>query len=168
MNNRERDQLHSSKDHSSPGSSFSQNGTNSGGNAFKSQSTSNYHKQTGPHENDSVHGTDNLHRSTSSLNRGSSRYSGNKHSEYSPNNRPNAIASLGPPYIIRDHYGLTGERGNTGDWYVGLPPGSAVRAHIQSIDLLPLGGRPPSSSDALRRDKQRSKHGQLIQTNKKQ
>lgn len=118
MNNRERDQFHSSKDHSSPGSSFSQTGMNSGGNAFKSQSTSNYHKQTGPHEDDSVHGTDNSHR-------------------------PNAQDST----LIK----------NAGDWYVGLPPGSAVRAHVQSIDLLPLGGRPPSPSEALRRDKRRSK-----------
>lgn len=174
LNNRERDQLHSSQDHSSSGSSFS-SGTKSGGNAFKSQSASNYHKQQqgqqGQHEDDSVHGTDNSHRSTSSSSRGSTRYSGNKNSEYSPNNRPNAIASLGPPYITRDHYGLTGERDNdwthhrqdstliknAGEWYVGLPPGSAVRAHVQSIDLLPLGGRPPSPSDALRRDEQRSK-----------
>ncbi|XP_037040402.1 uncharacterized protein LOC119077324 isoform X2 [Bradysia coprophila] len=167
--NRERDPLHSSQDHPTSGSSFS-SGTNSGGNAHNSPSSPNYHKTDGHHDN-SVHDTDSSHRQTSSSNRGSTRYSGNKGSDYSPNNRPNVIASLGPPYITRDHFGLNAERNsdwsqhhqdstlikNTGDWYVGLPPGSAVRAHVQSIDLLPLGGRPPSPSDALRRDEQRSK-----------
>lgn len=47
---------------------------------------------------------------------------------------------------------------NVGKWYVGLPPGSAVRAHVQNIDLLPIGGRPPSPSEALRKDVQRSRH----------
>lgn len=170
--NRERDPLHSNQDHSAPGSSNSfASGANSGGNAFNSQTASNSHKPIGQRGDNSAHDTDNSHRPTSSSVRGSTRYSGNKNSEYSPNNRPNAIASLGPPYITRDHYGLTGERDNdwshhrqdstliknAGDWYVGLPPGSAVRAHVQSIDLLPLGGRPPSPSDALRRDEQRSK-----------
>lgn len=170
--NRERDQLHSSQDHSGHGPSFSSS-QSTAGNAFTSQTSSNSHKATGQRENNSAHGDGNSHRSTSSSssNRGSTRYSGNKNSDYSPNNRPNAIASLGPPYITRDHFGLTGERNsdwahyrqdstlikNAGDWYVGLPPGSAVRAHVQSIDLLPLGGRPPSPSDALRRDEQRSK-----------
>lgn len=41
---------------------------------------------------------------------------------------------------------------NVGDDYVGLPPGSAVRAHVQSIDLIPLGERAPSPADALRRE----------------
>ncbi|CAD7083002.1 unnamed protein product [Hermetia illucens] len=41
---------------------------------------------------------------------------------------------------------------NVGKWYVGLPPGASVRAHVQNIDLLPLGGRQPSPSEALRRD----------------
>lgn len=46
---------------------------------------------------------------------------------------------------------------NVGHSYVGLPPGTAVRAHVQSIDLLPLDGRrPPSPGDALRRDEQRA------------
>lgn len=166
--NRERDPLHSSQDHSTTGSSNSfSSGQNSGnGNAFNSQTSTNSQKPTGQRGD-----TDNSHRPTSSSNRGSTRYSGNKNSDYSPNNRPNVIASLGPPYITRDHFGLTGERDNdwsqhrqdstliknAGDWYVGLPPGSAVRAHVQSIDLLPLGGRPPSPSDALRRDEQISK-----------
>ncbi|XP_058055130.1 collagen alpha-1(I) chain [Anopheles bellator] len=43
---------------------------------------------------------------------------------------------------------------NVGDWYVGLAPGASVRAHVQSIDLLPYGGRAPSPGDALRRDTQ--------------
>lgn len=41
---------------------------------------------------------------------------------------------------------------NVGDYYVGLPPGGVVRAHVQNIDLLPLGNRAPSPSDALRKD----------------
>lgn len=41
---------------------------------------------------------------------------------------------------------------NVGDYYVGLPPGGIVRAHVQNIDLLPLGNRAPSPSDALRKD----------------
>lgn len=165
--NGERDTLYNNHDHGT--SSFSSK-PHSAGSSSKPHTTSNSHKATGPPRgDDSVHGTENSHHS--STNRGSTRYSGNKNSDYSPNNRPNAIASLGPPYITRDHFGLTGERDNdwahhrqdstliknAGDWYVGLPPGSAVRAHVQSIDLLPLGGRPPSPSDALRRDEQRAK-----------
>lgn len=46
---------------------------------------------------------------------------------------------------------------NVGQWYVGLPPGSAVRAHVQNIDLLPVGGRPPSPGEALRKDEKRSR-----------
>lgn len=45
---------------------------------------------------------------------------------------------------------------NVGKWFVGLPPGTAVRAHVQNIDLLPLGSRTQSPSDALRKDEQRS------------
>lgn len=45
---------------------------------------------------------------------------------------------------------------NVGKWYVGLPPGTAVRAHVQNIDLLPLGGRSQSPSEALRKDEHRS------------
>lgn len=41
---------------------------------------------------------------------------------------------------------------NVGDYYVGLAPGAIVRAHVQNIDLLPLGNRAPSPSDALRKD----------------
>ncbi|XP_046808758.1 uncharacterized protein LOC111683423 [Lucilia cuprina] len=42
---------------------------------------------------------------------------------------------------------------NVGKWYLGLPPGQSVRAHVQNIDILPLGGRRvPSPSEALRRD----------------
>lgn len=42
---------------------------------------------------------------------------------------------------------------NVGKWYIGLPPGHSVRAHVQNIDLVPLGGRRiPSPSEALRQD----------------
>lgn len=42
---------------------------------------------------------------------------------------------------------------NVGKWYIGLPPGHSVRAHVQNIDLLPFGGRRvPSPSEALRQD----------------
>ncbi|KAM8710644.1 hypothetical protein ACLKA7_017295 [Drosophila subpalustris] len=42
---------------------------------------------------------------------------------------------------------------NVGKWYVGLPPGQSVRAHVQNIDLVPLGGRVNlSPSEALRQD----------------
>lgn len=42
---------------------------------------------------------------------------------------------------------------NVGKWYVGLPPGQSVRAHVQNIDILPLGGRVAlSPSEALRQD----------------
>ncbi|XP_061399423.1 uncharacterized protein LOC133335135 [Musca vetustissima] len=42
---------------------------------------------------------------------------------------------------------------NVGKWYIGLPPGQSVRAHVQNIDILPLGGRRvPSPSEALRQD----------------
>ncbi|XP_026847627.1 fibroin heavy chain [Drosophila persimilis] len=42
---------------------------------------------------------------------------------------------------------------NVGKWYVGLPPGQSVRAHVQNIDIVPLGGRVGlSPSEALRQD----------------
>ncbi|KAH8379683.1 hypothetical protein KR009_006490 [Drosophila setifemur] len=42
---------------------------------------------------------------------------------------------------------------NVGKWYVGLPPGQSVRAHVQNIDIIPLGGRVGlSPSEALRQD----------------
>ncbi|XP_030385822.1 fibroin heavy chain [Scaptodrosophila lebanonensis] len=41
---------------------------------------------------------------------------------------------------------------NVGKWYVGLPPGHSVRAHVQNIDIVPLGGRILSPSEALRQD----------------
>ncbi|XP_055847051.1 uncharacterized protein LOC129912706 [Episyrphus balteatus] len=41
---------------------------------------------------------------------------------------------------------------NVGKWYIGLPPGQSVRAHVQNIDILPIGGRTLSPSEALRRD----------------
>lgn len=94
--------------------------------------------------------------------RGSARYpGGNKHQQ----------SSNEPPYVTNNHGDLDDDRDqdwrggnrdstivkNVGNWYVGLPPGAAVRAHVQNIDLLPLGGRPaPSPGDALRRDEQRS------------
>lgn len=41
---------------------------------------------------------------------------------------------------------------NVGSWYVGLPPGVAVRAHVQNIDLLPAGQGVESPGQAARRD----------------
>lgn len=42
---------------------------------------------------------------------------------------------------------------NIGKWYVGLPPGHSVRAHVQNIDILPLHGRRVlSPSEALLQD----------------
>lgn len=172
---RERDHLHSNQDHSNTGAS---NSFLSGGNAGNSNAPTTFspnkspgqqqHRGNSPHHVESSH--DQSSNSNRDSNRGSTRYSGNKNSDYSPNNRPNALANFGPPYITRDEFGLNNERDtdwtrnrqdstlikNAGDWYVGLPPGSSVRAHVQSIDLLPLGGRPPSPGDALRRDEQRS------------
>lgn len=41
---------------------------------------------------------------------------------------------------------------NVGSWYVGLPPGVAVRAHVQNIDLLPAGQGVESPGQALKRE----------------
>lgn len=95
-------------------------------------------------------------------NRGGTRYSGNRHGSTVSQNRP--------PHVTGNHVVLERERTrdwiggardstivkNVGNWYVGLPPGAAVRAHVQNIDLLPLGDRPISPGDALRQDEQRS------------
>lgn len=44
-------------------------------------------------------------------------------------------------------------------WFYGIPPGSAVRAHIQNIDLVPTHDRALSPSEALQRDEERdSRH----------
>jgi hypothetical protein len=40
-------------------------------------------------------------------------------------------------------------------WFYGVPPGSAVRAHIQNIDLVPSHDRALSPSEALQRDEER-------------
>lgn len=95
-------------------------------------------------------------------NRGGTRYSGNRPGSTGSQNRP--------PYVTGNRIVLERERTrdwvggardstivkNVGNWYVGLPPGAAVRAHVQNIDLLPLGNRPISPGDALRQDEQRS------------
>ncbi|KAK4878919.1 hypothetical protein RN001_007065 [Aquatica leii] len=39
---------------------------------------------------------------------------------------------------------------NVGDTLFSVPPGVSVRAHVQAIDLLPLGPRSPSPSDQLK------------------
>lgn len=53
---------------------------------------------------------------------------------------------------VQRHHDSTVIR-NVGKWYVGLPPGQSVRAHVQNIDLVPLGGRVSlSPSEALRQD----------------
>lgn len=44
---------------------------------------------------------------------------------------------------------------NMGNWFIGLPPGGTVRAHVHNIDLVPLGGRAISPSEALKRDELR-------------
>lgn len=41
---------------------------------------------------------------------------------------------------------------NVGDLYFGLPPGAVVRAHVQSIDLIPIDARAPSPAKALKRE----------------
>lgn len=41
---------------------------------------------------------------------------------------------------------------NVGSWYVGLPPGVAVRAHVQNIDLLPAGHGVESPGQAAKRE----------------
>lgn len=38
---------------------------------------------------------------------------------------------------------------NIGKKYFGIPPGVAVRAHVQSIDLYPFGPKPISPSEAI-------------------
>lgn len=46
---------------------------------------------------------------------------------------------------------------NSGDTFFGLPPGASARAHVQNIDLRPIGGgQSISPSEALRRDVRRS------------
>lgn len=43
-------------------------------------------------------------------------------------------------------------------WFYGIPPGAAVRAHIQNIDLVPTHDRALSPSEALRLDEERDAH----------
>lgn len=43
-------------------------------------------------------------------------------------------------------------------WFYGVPPGSALRAHIQNIDLVPTHDRALSPSEALRLDEERDAH----------
>lgn len=137
VSHRERDPLHSSE-HSSAGG-FNKPGGHRG-NAVGSQNAG---KPIG-------------------ANRGGTRYSGNRNGQAGSQNRP--------PHVTGNRVVLERERTrdweggardstivkNVGNWYVGLPPGAAVRAHVQSIDLLPLGNRPISPGDALRQDEQRS------------
>ncbi|XP_037722016.1 fibroin heavy chain [Drosophila subpulchrella] len=77
------------------------------------------------------------------------------------------VASSLPPLVTANHRILEIDRDrewvqrhrdstvikNVGKWYVGLPPGQSVRAHVQNIDIVPLGGRIGiSPSEALRQD----------------
>lgn len=101
-----------------------------------------------------------------STQRGSSRFGSSSKDSHASRDRDNS-----PPFVSSNRYDLEQDRTtdwrdrsrdstivkNVGDWYVGLPPGSAVRAHVQNIDLLPLGGRQPSPSEALRLDEKRSR-----------
>lgn len=43
-------------------------------------------------------------------------------------------------------------------WFYGIPPGSALRAHIQNIDLVPTHDRALSPSEALQLDEERDAH----------
>lgn len=46
-------------------------------------------------------------------------------------------------------------RNTSNGWFYGVPPGSALRAHIQNIDLVPTHDRALSPSEALRLDEER-------------
>lgn len=91
--------------------------------------------------------------------------SNNNNNNYDVND--DDFASALPPLVTANHKILDIDRDrdwverhrdstiikNVGKWYVGLPPGQSVRAHIQNIDILPLNGRRvPSPSEALRQD----------------
>lgn len=41
---------------------------------------------------------------------------------------------------------------NIGDSYIGFPPGVAVRAHVQSIDLFPINNSNPSPGEAMEKE----------------
>lgn len=61
--------------------------------------------------------------------------------------------------IIPQRYPVDAVIKNTSNgWFYGIPPGSAVRAHIQNIDLVPTHDRALSPSDALRLDEERDAH----------
>lgn len=106
-------------------------------------------------------------RKPNTPNRGSSRFDGQPLKTNRLNGKDD---EHNPPYVSNQYDELEQDRNNdwtnrgrdstvlknVGNWYVGLPPGAAVRAHVQSIDLLPLGGRPPSPGEALRHDEQRA------------
>ncbi|XP_034133270.1 keratin, type I cytoskeletal 9 isoform X2 [Drosophila guanche] len=77
------------------------------------------------------------------------------------------VGSSLPPLVTANHRTLEIDRDrdwvlrhrdstvikNVGKWYLGLPPGQSVRAHVQNIDIVPLGGRVGlSPSEALRQD----------------
>lgn len=95
---------------------------------------------------------------------------GSKISPSSPNSQGSSASRSEKPFVTGNQATLSVNRQtdwstkgrdstivtNVGKWFVGLPPGTAVRAHVQNIDLLPLGGRTQSPSDALRKDEQRS------------
>ncbi|CRK95811.1 CLUMA_CG009263, isoform A [Clunio marinus] len=67
------------------------------------------------------------------------------------------------PYVppVLEHYHPHPEATNaliqntSNGWFYGIPPGAAVRAHIQNIDLIPTHNRALSPSEALRLDEER-------------
>lgn len=65
----------------------------------------------------------------------------------------------GPPYQVHptaNRYPVDAVIKNTSNgWFYGIPPGAAVRAHIQNIDLVPNHDRALSPSEALRLDEER-------------
>lgn len=93
------------------------------------------------------------------------QYNPPSNNNYDDNN--DDFASALPPLVTANHQILEVDRDrdwnenhrdstiikNVGKWYLGLPPGQSVRAHVQNIDILPYNGRRvPSPSEALRQD----------------
>lgn len=62
-----------------------------------------------------------------------------------------------PDFPKRDRGGGGTVIVNSGDSFFGIAPGASARAHVQNIDLRPIGdGGSISPSEALRRDERRS------------
>lgn len=134
LSSRERDHLHSDS-----GNSILRNNSNSGAYSPSSQNSGSYGSKTASPSSNSQHSSAFGSKSEKPFVSGNqASLAINRQRDWSTNGRDSTIIT------------------NVGKWYVGLPPGTAVRAHVQNIDLLPLGGRTQSPSDALRKDEQRS------------